>query len=157
MEVFLHGAGNFQPRMIEVDELTTVSVVLASFGEEGEGLWIEEADVELDQEITLQQAGVHSHGHLHRHRCRRVDVVVRHIDQDRHREFSPAATVGRVLKWALGPEGFDIPEAERPEFGFLGCGDGKAVPDDVHVGSLTSPGQACEACLSLVKKVNPQG
>jgi hypothetical protein len=65
--------------------------------------------------------------------------------------------VKEVLKWALGPEGYNIPVSEHPEFGFLGCEDGKAVPENVHVGSLTGASQDCEACLNLVKKHNPQG
>ena len=84
-------------------------------------------------------------------------MVVRHIEDERARDFSPAATVGRVLAWALGPDGFNIPVEQRPEYGFLTCDKGAAVANDTHVGSLTGPDGGCDVCLSLVRKINPQG
>jgi hypothetical protein len=86
-----------------------------------------------------------------------VSVTARYVDGDRREVFSPAVTVASVLKWALSPRGFNIPEAEHPEFGFLSCDDGKSVAENTHIGSLTGPGHGCEVCLSLVKKHNPQG
>jgi hypothetical protein len=157
MELFAHSASGQVPALIEVEETMTVREVLSVFGSDQEGFWIEDTEEELDVEVTLAEAGVHDRHHVHHHRCRRVEVVVRHIDEERRHEFSPATTVGRVLIWALGPEGFNIPVEQRPEYGFLGCSDGKAVPNDAHVGSLTGPGTGCEACLSLVRKHNPQG
>ena len=157
MEVFLHSASGLMPRLIDVSPSSTVEETIGAFGSEGDGLWVEDADQEIDPGTSLEQAGVREHAHVHHHRCREVDILVRYIDGERHKDFSPAATVARVLKWALGPDGFNVPEVERPAFGFLSCADGKAVPEDTHVGSLTGPGKVCEACLSLVKKHNPQG
>ena len=156
MELFLHGPGEQTPRLVEIHDEMTVEAFVVAFGEVGEGIWVEDQDVELVEEVIVVEV-VTEHDHVHHHRCRSIDVVVRYLEvPDIHKEFAPAATVGRVLRWALGPEGFNIPEAEHPEYGFLSCVDGKSVPDNVHVGSLAS-GHSCEACLSLVKKRNPQG
>lgn len=155
MELFLHSEKGPVPAIVDVQESMTVREVLLLFASDQEGLWIEGSEDELDANLTLEQAGVHHRHHIHHHRCRRVTVVVRHIDEERQHEFSPAATVGTVLTWALGSDAFNIPEEQRPEYGFLSCNEGKAIPDDTHVGSLTGAG--CEACLSLVRKHNPQG
>ena len=157
MEIFLHSAGRQMPKVVEVAPESTVAELIASFGSEGDGAWIEGVDQELEGAATLSGVGVREHDHAHLHHCRHVEVTVRYVDQDKVKRYAPATRVGVVLAWALGPEGFNIPETERPAFGFLGCGDGKAVSDDTHVGSLTNPGRSCEACLSLVKKHNPQG
>lgn len=145
------------PQLIEVPSDSTVRDTISAFGQDGDLLWIEGTDEELNGEVTLEGAGVHDRSHVHIHRCRAVELTVRYIDEERLRDFRPATTVRSILRWALSPDGFDIPEGERPEFGFLNCADGLAVADDVHVGSLTTPGQNCEACLTLAKKHNPQG
>jgi hypothetical protein len=157
MEVFLHSANSHSPRVVEVDEKLTVRETLIAYGSEHDGLWIEDVNLELDAEVTLEVAGVSHHSHLHHHRCRQVDIAVHYIDEARNKDFGPATTVKEVLKWALGPHGYNVPAPEHPEFGFLGCDDGKAVPENIHVGSLTGPSQYCETCLNLVKKHNPQG
>lgn len=157
MELFLHSAAGATPTVVEVDETMTVRQVLEVFGSGHDGFWIEETEEEVDATLTLEQAHIHHRQDVHHHRCRRIEVLARHIDEERKREFAPASTVGRVLIWTLGPEGFNIPEEQRPEYGFLSCHDGKAVPNNTHVGSLTGAGTGCEVCLSLVRKQNPQG
>ena len=157
MQVFVHSDEGLTPKLVDVSAEWTVTEVVSNFGSDGEGLWMEDIDEELAPDSVLHQVGVKEHSHLHRHRCREVEVTVRHIDRELPREFRPATTVSRVLRWALGPEGFDIPQREHPEFEFLGCADGLAVPNDVHVGSITEGDHPCHACLSLVKKHNPQG
>ena len=157
MELILHSSAGPVPKVAEVSETLTVREVLVMFATDEEGLWIEETDVELELDLTLEQAGVKHRHHVHHHRCRRVKVIVRYIEDERAREFSPAATVGRVLEWALGTEAFNIPIEQRPEYGFLTCGDGSAVASDTHLGSLTGQDAGCDVCLSLVRKINPQG
>jgi len=157
VELFLHSAIGATPTIIEVDETMTIRQVLEAFGSDRDGFWLEEDDEEVDVSLTLTQAHIHHRHHVHHHRCRRIEVLARHIDEERQHEFAPATTVGRVLVWTLGPEGFNIPEEQRPEYGFLSCHDGKAVPNDAHIGSLTGPSTGCGVCLSLVRKHNPQG
>jgi len=157
MEIFLHSANGHSPRVVEVDEKLSVRETLDLHSSNDEGLWIEDVELELDAEVTLETAGVHHHSQLHHNRCRRIDVVIYYIDEVRNRDFGPATTIKEVLKWALGTEGYNIPLPEHPEFGFLGCEDGKAVSENIHVGSLTGPSQNCATCLNLIKKHNPQG
>jgi hypothetical protein len=157
MEIVLHSEAGRRLRIEEIREAMTVRDVLALFGTEEEGLWLEDNEVELETGLTLEQAGIQNQQHLHHNRCRRVTVEVWNVDEKRSETFSPSATVRRVLEWALGDKGFNIPLDMRPEYGFLGCEDGQAVPTDVHVGSLTNTEMHCQACLSLVRKINPQG
>jgi hypothetical protein len=84
---------------------------------------------------------------VHLHRCKHVDVHVRFGAEVVHREFRPAATVGRVRLWAghkLGMAPGDIAEH------VLQIAGTNEQPDvDIHVGTLTSCPQ-CSVTFDLV-------
>lgn len=84
---------------------------------------------------------------VHLHRCKHVDVHVRFGAEVVHREFRPAATVGRVRLWAghkLGMAPGDIAEH------VLQIAGTNEQPDvDIHVGTLTKCPQ-CSVTFDLV-------
>jgi hypothetical protein len=58
MKAFLHSGQGPMPLYVEVTSTATVRETLAIFAEEGDGLWIEEGEMELDAEVTLEEVGV---------------------------------------------------------------------------------------------------
>lgn len=157
LELFLHSATAEAPVVIEVEGTVTIRELLEEHGEEGEGVWAEDAEEILQLEVTLVTAGIQHRHHLHHNHCRRVDVVAWDGGgHDVEKNFAPAQTVIRVLDWALGKDGFNIPEPDWANYEFRTCGGDHAIPLWVHVGSLVTAG-TCGVCLELVKKHNPQG
>lgn len=84
---------------------------------------------------------------VHLHRCKHVDVHVRFGAEVVHRQFRPAATVGRVRLWAghkLGMAPGDIAEH------VLQIAGTTEQPDvDIHIGTLTQCPQ-CSVTFDLV-------
>src|SRR5689334_16784608 len=110
MELFLHTAENEDPEIIRIEPKERVEQLLE--GEEGDAAsWIEDVEGEVDPGLTLEAAGVREHGHIHRGRCRRVEVVVRFNGNYEHR-FGPATTIRHVHKWAVGPHAGDLSPEE---------------------------------------------
>ena len=156
MELFVHTRGAEAPRLVEVDELFTVREVLEVHGREGDDLlWIEDGEVAVGAEITIEQASIRRHSHVHMGHCRRVDVEVRFGGASKSWGFAPSARIARVFEWALGAEGFNLPPDQRPEHDLIVCGGDHPLAPSVHVGSLAS--DECSLCLDLAAKHNPQG
>jgi hypothetical protein len=118
-------------------------------------LWVEDVEVEIEEEITIEQSPIRHHSHVHVGHCRRVDVEVRFGGISKSRGFSPSARIARVFEWAVGPDGFNLPPDQRPEHDLIVCGGDHPLAPSVHVGSLTS--EHCSLCLDLAAKHNPQG
>lgn len=89
--------------------------------------------------------------HVARHRAR-IAVTVEYNGRDIEREFRPSATVERVIKWAIGPEGFSL-EGDPSDFQ-LKLGD-EILSPGTHLGQLPHPHDAVK--LDLVFKIKPQG
>lgn len=96
-----------------------------------------------------------SRGRLHAHRCHRIDVSITYNGVVKHRQFSPAATVLRVFKWAVGNDGFDV-ATDAHDLELHMAGAVTPVDNSVHVGTLTERGK-CEVPLLLVPSDRHQG
>jgi hypothetical protein len=78
---------------------------------------LEEADEPLTPGVTLTTAGVGRRSRVHLHRCRKIHVTVSCNGQEKSCALSPAATVGRVMQWAVGTRtrGFDLDDSDAAE------------------------------------------
>lgn len=97
---------------------------------------------------------VNDNDHIHLNRCRRVEVTVNFAGNERTRWFAPGATIQVVRRWAVGPNGFDLPEKERPKHEVGVCGTGNIAERTDHVGTLAVE---CSLCLNLAPKDRFQG
>jgi hypothetical protein len=151
MDVYVHSQGE-DPERIEIEASALVRELLVV--QEGGGveqIWIEERDEALDLDITLEAAGIHHKHHVHRGRCRSVEVEVRFNGERLPHSFRQVATIRTVFDWATGPQGFGLTPEQKVKHVFALPGADHFLDWGVHVGSLISPG-TCQVVLDLFPK-----
>lgn len=157
MEIYVHGSEGEDPTLVEVEAGSRVrELAVVSEGEEACLIFIEEGEEPLDLDITIEEAGIHHHRHVHRGHCRKVEVHVRYNGETHSRHFSPAATVARVFAWAVGPESFDLTPEQQAEHMLALPGADHGLDGGVHIGSVVTKG-TCEVVLDLLPKGRFQG
>lgn len=154
MELFLHTTNTEDPEIIEVEETTSVRALLVENDPDG-GVWIEEVDEEIDLDLTLKVAGIHHRHHVHRGRCRHVEVIVRWNGDHTHR-FGPSRTIKTVEKWAFGPEVANFSAEQAAKHVLAVPGADHFLDPGVHIGSLTKPGE-CSVKLDLLPRSRFEG
>lgn len=149
MELFVHAAGSEYPEIIEIKATALVREILAREDPDGR-IWVEEADEEVDLDITVEAAGIGHRHHVHRGRCRRVGVTAR-FNGNHERSYSPAATIATIEKWAFGPEVANFSPEQAAKHVLAVPGADHFLEGGVHVGSLVVPG-SCEVVLDLLPR-----
>jgi hypothetical protein len=153
MELYLHTAGSEDPELIELEPSQTVGNLA---GDPQELIWLENSEEPLAPELTLEDAGVEHRGHIHRGRCREVEVRVRYGGREHNETFRPAATIERVFRWATGEDAFDLTPPERAKHVLALPGADHFLAWNVHIGSLVEPG-TCSVVLELAAKERFEG
>jgi hypothetical protein len=154
MELFAHTVGKEHPDTVEIEETALVRTLLVE--EDGQGhVWLEEVDEELDLDVTLKDAGVRHHHHVHRGQCHRVEVVVR-WNGDHECTYAPATTITMVEKWAFGPEVANLSPEQAAKHVLAEAGADHFLEGGAHVGSLVKPG-SCRVVLDLLPRSRFQG
>jgi hypothetical protein len=151
MRIFLHTSSGLTLQTI--DEATTIAEFADAAGIDDAIGWLEDADEPLDA-CTRVVGAVGDKGHLHLNRCRRVEVTVSYAGKTKTNRFAPGVTIGRVRRWAIGENGFDLPQKERPKHEIGLCGSGTIADRNDHIGT---PASDCELCLDLAPKDRFQG
>ena len=147
IEIYVHVEGAQDPELAQVPSSCRVADLLS----EGERLWLQDGAEPVPDDSLLPVAGISRRSHVHRSRCNEVKVRVRHAGEDRIGEFSPAARVIRVFRWATGPKGFKLPEAQIPKHGLALPEADELLDPGVHIGSLVSEVR-CIVTVDLVPK-----
>lgn len=157
MEIYIHGPGHEDPELVEVEATAQVRDLLShNDPDDDEQIWIGEAEDPVGLGVTLNAAGISHRDHLHRGRCRRIEVEVRFNSSTRERKFPPGVVIARVLAWATGPEGFDLPAEQGPKHVLAVPGADHFLAPDVHIGSLVAQSR-CRVVLDLLPKVRFEG
>jgi hypothetical protein len=133
-----------------IDELKQAALALLPPGSDSSKLTlsVEDDDDDSHTQATHVKQLKKEHGvRVHLHRCMHVEVHVRFGAEVVHRQFRPAATVGRVRLWAghkLGMKPGDVAEH------VLQIAGTTEQPDvDIHIGTLTKCPQ-CSVTFDLV-------
>lgn len=156
MELFAHTAGDEDPVILESVETTAlVRTLLAEDAADGH-VFIEEIDEELDLDISLEEAGIRHHHHVHRGRCRSVDVVARFNGENFEHHFGPARTIKSVAKWAFGPNAANLSKEQAAKHVLAVPGADHFLEDGVHVGSLVKPA-SCSLMLDALPRSRFEG
>jgi hypothetical protein len=121
--------------------------------EETVEVFIEDADEPLAGELILIEhlSLEFSPLHVARHRAK-IAVTIEYNMQHVEREFRPNATIERITRWAIGPEGLKL-EGDPSDYQLKH--DGEVVPPDMHLGQVPHPDHKVK--LDLVFKIKPQG
>jgi len=150
MDIFVHTPHGLT--LENVEEEATIGDLLAAAGLDDGAGWREDADDELTSSTTMAVIG--EHGHLHLNRCRGVEVTIHFVGKERTHRFAPGTTVGRVRRWAVGEDGFDLPKTQRPKHELGVCHTGMIADRQDHIGTLATD---CELCFDLAPKDRFQG
>jgi hypothetical protein len=152
-ELYIHRPRDERMELVTVTETMTVAEAVGV--EDGEAVWVEETEEQLQVTLTLVEAGIHHRGHVHVNRCHKVDVKVTYNGTPKAHSFAPAVKVERVREWALSKKGFDIDPVDAAEL-FLVIG-GTTVKVDLkdHVGSFV--GADCDVSFDLISKPKTEG
>jgi hypothetical protein len=149
--IFLHTDSELT--LENVDENTTIAELADAMGVDGALGWLEDADEPLESGAQVASA-VGENGHLHLSRRHRIEVTINYAGKTKAHGFAPGATIGRVRRWAVGENGFDLPQKERPKHEVGPCGTGVIADRNDHVGTLATDGNLC---LDLAPKDRFQG
>ena len=161
IEIYLHGAGTTEERIINVPEDATVGNLLEAAKKEGLDvaddtiLLVEDGDDELPRDARLNDRGVKNKHHLHCHRCRKVQVAVTFNGVTNSDQFTPSQKVKRVLKWAVGAFQLHGVDAENKELRVGGV-NGVILQSQQHIGSFVQA-PTCRLELYLTGIVEVQG
>lgn len=163
IEIFLQGEGVKDIILVHVPKGGNVRDLLNAAKEHGVNLggdgdpsaiYIEDAEEAVDPNASLEEAGIHHRGHVHVHRCHRIDVSVNFNARTETKVFPPSATVGRVKKWAV--KAYGMSDKDAAEHVLQIAGSNVRPDEDIHIGTLvTHP--ACRISFDLVPKVRVEG
>lgn len=150
------GAGG--PQLQKVDPGVTVDELLREVAPDADDLCAFVPDVEtpLDGGSKLTDAGLAEDGEITIARAKKVDVTVRYAGDTRGEARPRSQRMRRVLHWALGKHGFDIPKEEQPHFELAVAGGGEAVDLDATIAQYV-PRNADAVTFDLRRIKAPQG
>lgn len=154
MELFVHTAGSEDPDVVEVENTARVRELLAGDGDSR--IWIEETDEEIGLDDTLVAAGLRHHQHVHRGRCRRVDLTVRFNGENFTNTFGPGTTIKIIEKWAFGGDAADLSPDQAAKHVLALPGGDHFLAATVHIGSLVTVG-SCQLTLDLLPRDRFEG
>ena len=165
IDIFVQSEGSSAITIMKVRQDATVRELVAAAVAQGayhvaDGdelqVSLEEADEPLAPSATLAAAGIGHRSRVHLHRCHKVEVTVYFNGKDKSHAFSPAATIGKVTKWAVGKRGFDLDDVDAAEHVLQVSGTSIRPDEDAHLGTLVSA-PACAASFDLVPKQRVEG
>jgi hypothetical protein len=100
MELFVHDQGE-EIDVVEADGAVLVATFIEEHGEDGEvELWLEDADAPLGRELTLADAGVGHHAHLHLSKSKKIHTFV-------------TSTFQKVFDWATSKPQFELTPEQK--------------------------------------------
>ena len=85
------------------------------------------------------------------HRCHVVTVQVRYEHRSIEHRFTPAATVFKVLQWAVSNKGFALDPVAAAKANLILPGADVPLPRDAAVGKFVKPGH-CALVVDLTLK-----
>jgi hypothetical protein len=151
MQIFLHTETGLT--IEAVDQTATIATLAEAIGLADATGWLEDIDEPLNLADEIGKV-VGDKGHLHLGHRRKVEVTINFAGKTTTHRFAPGTTIGRVRHWAVGDNGFNLPQKERPKHEVGICGTGVIADRNDHVGTLATD---CALCLDLAPKDRFQG
>ncbi|HWI25769.1 MAG TPA: hypothetical protein VN668_02285 [Stellaceae bacterium] len=85
------------------------------------------------------------------HRCHRIRVSVQFEDRTEPHDFSPAATVFRIIQWAVSKKVFNLDDTAKAKANLILPGADAPLPRDAAIGQFVS-GDTCSLTVDLTLK-----
>ncbi len=137
------------PDLLEVEAETGQDIrkaVLAKAGFDEAYIFQHDTDVDVGDEILGKKAVV-----LVLHRCKKIMVSVQYEHETKTKKFTPAATVNRVLLWAVGRNGFKLDPDARSKANLILPGADQPLPRGDAIGKYADK-KSCSLVVSLTLK-----
>lgn len=100
-----------------------------------------------DPSLTLANVGLPHGGHVHCHRCRRVEAAVHYGSRTKRHKFSPATTIASATTWAK--QKYKLTDTDAVTYVLQVTGTNDQPQPNVHLGELVRFPE-CELCFDLV-------
>lgn len=142
-QVYFHGENHREPKFIDISPEISVEEIIVIYQREfGEGsaveeieLFVEDVDEPRPRHHRGEEAGIRHRGHIHFHRCKRIEVIIMYNGDDKTLSFPPSTTVKRIFLKAI--EAFRISEKDAGDY-VLKLEDGTILQSADHIGSFTA-------------------
>lgn len=136
MRIYVHDSEG--KRVVEADEAAALAEVTGA--DAGAKIWAEDAAEPLAADTTVgvlvdrDVAAVHvGNG--------RITVSVTYAGATKSETFGPGTKIDKVLDWATGNDGFNVPEGDRDDLVLRLKGSTDPLDPDTHVGTLAGKGE----------------
>lgn len=153
-ELYVHRRG--ADKRLELVAVTETMTIAEAVGlEDGEHVWVQETETELEVTLTLLEAGIPHREHVHVNRCRKVAVTVTYNGPSKAHTFHPSTRVEKVFDWAVSTQGFDLTPTDALDHELQITGTSIKPDGSDHIGSFVN--DDCAVAFSLVAKIRNEG
>lgn len=135
MRIYVHDSAG--KRVVETVEAETLVDVI---GVEGDvEIWAEDATEPLAADATVAMLKDLEVFAVHVGKGQ-IAVTVTYNGDTKSGSFGPGTKIDKVLDWATGADGFDIPDGDRDDLVLRLKGSTETLDPDTHIGTLAGKG-----------------
>ena len=143
MRVYVHDSEG--KRVVEADEDASLVDVAGAVGDVQ--VWAEDADEPLAADATVAMLADRDVAAVHVG-TGQITVTVTYNGQTKSESFGPGTKIDKVLDWAVGRGGFNVPVGDRDDLVLRVSGTTDPLDPDTHIGTLVNKGE--KLALDLV-------
>ena len=133
MRLYVHDSEG--KRLVEADEDATLIEAIGVHGDSH--VWAEDADEPLAADAKVGMLAGSEVAAVHVGKGQ-ITVTVTYNGQTKSKSFGPGTKIDKVLDWAIGSAGFDIPIGDRDDLVLRLSGSSEPLDSDGHIGTLVS-------------------
>src|SRR4051812_35394262 len=135
MKIIVTVEGSKAPDTHSVEPDRTVRDVVATVAGEREdmSLFIADRDDPVAQELTLAEIGIEAGHEITIAQNKKTAVVVRYAGGERTDTVPRTKKMEAIFRWAVGPQGFNLPPDQRPQFELAAEGSPEPVDPSAPV------------------------
>lgn len=137
MRIYVHDSEG--KRVVEADADATLAEVTGS--EPGVKIWAEDAAEPLAADATVAALTDRDVAAVHVGKGQ-ITVTVTFGPETKSESFGPGTKIDKVLDWATGRDGFDIPEGDRDDLVLRLHASTDPLDPDTHIGTLAGKGES---------------
>ena len=135
MRIYVHDSEG--KRVVEADEAATLVDVTGA--EAGVKIWAEDAAEPLAADATVATIAERDVAAVHLGKAL-ITVTVTFGHETKSESFGPGTKIDKVLDWATGRDGFNIPSGDRDDLVLRLQGSTEPLDPDTHIGTLARKG-----------------
>lgn len=135
MRIYVHDSEG--KRVVEADEAAALADVAGAVA--GASIWAEDAAEPLAADATVGVLADRDVASVHVGKGQ-ITVRVTYEGVTESESFGPGTKIDKVLDWATGRDGFNVPEGDRDDLVLRLKGSTAPLDADTHVGTLASKG-----------------